>query len=208
MGEIQPHIELDLVIPGFHVHAQLVKRLVMVAHSQVSQFMHDDHPQELRWSHPKQRCDPDFPVALEPATLDPRPCGVQAKRLLNQMNLAVEQYLVDPVGTAQMLLLQPVHVLVQSPVISNIVNSRVPFAKMFSQGRVIDQAPHLRLKIKRIGCDVTQRGAWESLASGRTRPGGRRASDHHWRSVQMPGPAAAAPMPGATRAAGRLAEFQ
>ena len=47
MREIQAQVELELVVVGRHVRAQLVERLVVLVLLQVSQFVHDDHAQEL-----------------------------------------------------------------------------------------------------------------------------------------------------------------
>ncbi len=151
MREVQAHIELKLVVPGLHVHAQLVERLVMLANPQVGQFMHGDHPEELRWRQAKQRRDPDFPAGLEPASLHPRARGVKAQRLLNQVDLAVEQHLVHSLGPAQMFPFESIDVLIQSPVAPHVVGERVPSAKVSAQARVVNQPQNLGLEVARIG---------------------------------------------------------
>ena len=53
MAEVGPQIKFQLVIVGFHVLAELVERLVVVAFLEMCEFVYYHHAQELGWHFPE-----------------------------------------------------------------------------------------------------------------------------------------------------------
>ena len=80
VGQVQAQVELQLVVVGHHVRAQLVERLVVLEFLQVRQFVHHDHLQECSGGVAEHRGDADLAAGLEPAAVHPRGGGVGAER--------------------------------------------------------------------------------------------------------------------------------
>ena len=116
MGEVHADFKFQLVVLRLHVAAQLIERLVMGALFQMGQLMHHDHAQKGFWCFFEQGGDAYFALGFELAALHPRDTGVGAQSVLYDMQFAVENHLVQRLCTAQVQLLQILHVLVKRPV--------------------------------------------------------------------------------------------
>ena len=89
MGQHHAQVELDLVVVGLHVGAQLVEGLVVRLLLQMGQFVHGDHAQERGRQVAEQRGDADLALGLELAALHPRDRGVGAQRVGDHLQLVV-----------------------------------------------------------------------------------------------------------------------
>lgn len=67
--QVEAQIELQLVVVGRHVRAQLVKRFVVLGFLHVRQFMHHDHLQELGGRIAEHGGDADLAACLELAAV-------------------------------------------------------------------------------------------------------------------------------------------
>ncbi len=95
MRQVEAQIELQLVIAGLHVRAQLVERLVVLGFLQMRQFMDHDHFQELGGRVAEHGGDANLAAGLEPVALHPGDGSVRAERVLHHLQLAVVDHLAQ-----------------------------------------------------------------------------------------------------------------
>src|SRR6195952_2844991 len=156
-GQVDAQIELQLVITGLHVLAQLVERLVVIALFEMREFVYHDHLQKLRRGVLEQRRHADFLLGLELATLHPGHAGVQAEGAMGEVQPVVEQHLVDVRRIAQVFLLEPQRVDVERLVTLHVVTARVALLQIGAQFVLDDQLPYLILQGRRIGLQIFER---------------------------------------------------
>ena len=169
MRQIEAQIELQLVVVGRHVRAQLVKRFVVLGFLHVRQFMHHDHLQELGGGIAEHGGDADLAARLEPAALYPGDRGVGAQRVLHHLQLAVVDHLAQRHRFSQMPVLQRLHVVVQLAIVAHRVELAVPVGQYRAQPILFDQRAHLRLQVFRITDEVLQcfHRQWDGGQRGR-----------------------------------------
>jgi hypothetical protein len=93
--QVQPQIELQLVIVRFHVRAQGVEGLVVFGFLQVREFVHHDHLQELRRGVAEHGGDADLAAGLQPAAVHARDGGVGPQCVLHHLQRAVVRHLAQ-----------------------------------------------------------------------------------------------------------------
>ena len=92
--QIQPQVELVLVILRFHALAQAIERLVVLFFLQVRQLVHHDHAQEFLGQVAEQRRHADLVLGLEFAALHARYIGMLAQRMLTWILLSQATLLI------------------------------------------------------------------------------------------------------------------
>ena len=71
VGEVEPQVQLQPVVVGLHVGAQLVEGLVVPTLFQVGQLVHGNHAQEGQGCVAEQAGDADLALGLELVALHP-----------------------------------------------------------------------------------------------------------------------------------------
>ncbi|KAF7963214.1 hypothetical protein AWV80_12445 [Cupriavidus sp. UYMU48A] len=153
----QPRVELQLVVARLHVLAQPVEGLVVLALLQVSDFVHDDHAQELRRGVLEQRRHAEFLLGLELAALHARDRGVQAQRLVGGFEARVVADLVQRRRAAQVFLLQFSRVVVQRAIGLHVVALWITAREMIAELAGHDQRAHLIQHAGRVAAQETHR---------------------------------------------------
>lgn len=156
MRQIKPQVELQLVVVGRHVRAQLVERLVVLGFLHVRQFMHRDHLQELGGGIAEHGGDADLAAGLELAAMDAGDGGVGAKRVLHHLQFAVVDHLAQRHRFPQVPVLQRLHVVVQLAIVAHRVGLVVLVGQHSAQAVLLDQRAHLRLQVFGIAGEVLQ----------------------------------------------------
>ncbi len=101
IGEIEPHLKLELMIGGFDVGTEFVKRFVVLFFTQMGEFMSDDHSQKRLGRFFKQIRDPYLVFGFEFSPLYPRDEGMGSQRRLEIADFRIVEDFGNWHGVAQ-----------------------------------------------------------------------------------------------------------
>jgi hypothetical protein len=173
---------MDEKLSIFHEVMNVVNRLVTCAY----QLVDGDHAQHLERHVLEHGGDPDLVLGLELVALDARNRRMQAKRMLDHLDFAVEGDLADRLGVAQELGLELLDVVVQRLVGADAVRGRVALAQHGGELVLLDQLRHLGTGLVGIGAEIFQGNHRPANVSHRRIAGRRAKKNRGGNTLQVP----------------------
>jgi len=155
-GQVDAQVELQLIVVRFHVFTELVKGLVVILFFQVSQFMHHDHAQKFHRCSFENTANADLVFRFQLTALHPRDEGMQAKGVMQNIDLVVEDHLADWWGFAQKLFFQFDGEIVQRSLGFDLMSDGKSLQNDVAKPLFVDQFLHLDGHLFRVTIQIFQ----------------------------------------------------